>query len=195
MKKICLLHITLILSLGVMPLFGQSANSFDWQIQFLKGQELESLQVNEVIRLDNGNIFRLNVQTAVDSYCYIICYDSERKITVLHNQLLRRGSPQNFGPLRVTEPSGTSTIYVIMSRARQSNLETLIERQNNNQNSRQHINNLYREIVNLQNTISSLGEPASRIIPSGGTTRSTANNFATQFSGKNAYVRAITIRH
>ena len=100
-----------------------------------------------------------------------------------------------FGPFRLTEPAGTETIYIIMSQERQVNLEALILHFNNNPDSRQHANNLYREVVNLQNSVSRLGEPASSYIPSGGTSRGNTQQYATRFSGNNLYVRAITIRH
>jgi hypothetical protein len=203
MKKMPLTHIVILFLLFLpLPLVSQSLKSLDWQIQFLSGKTQESKPINEAIYMENGSEFRFVIETDADSYCYVVCYTSDRELIVLHDQALRAGTAKTFGPLGVTEPSGTEAIYVIVSLSRQTNLENLIETYKKNQGSRQYANNLYHEVVNLQNTVSGLGEPASTIISSGGTTRSVGNstsnndqNFATKFSGKEIYVRPITIRH
>jgi hypothetical protein len=82
-----------------------------------------------------------------------------------------------------------------MSVNRQTGLENSIQTYNKNSNSRRNVNNLYREVVNLQTAVSNLGEPASSLIASGGTTRGTQQEYVTRFSEKTMYVRAITIRH
>jgi len=176
-----------------LPLVSQS---LDWQIQFLRGRNRESTPINRAIRMENGDAFVLVIQADSDCHCCIICYDSEQQIDVLYNQAVKGGSEIHFDPVWLAEPSGTETLYVIMSIARHEELEKLIKL-NENSRSRQTNGNLYREVVRLQNAASGLGEPAAAIISSGGTSRgpSDGQGFATKFSGKEAYVRAITIRH
>jgi len=202
MKKMTTVFITILLLL-CLPQFlvSQSSGSLDWQIQFLSGRARESVPVNEIIMMENGSEFRLAIRPDSDSYCYLISYDSDRQIEILHNQILKGGTTLNLGPFRINESSGakiaTETVYVIMSLSRQTNLERLIEYFNNNQGSLQYTNNLYREIVRLQNAVSALGEPPSEIITSGGTTRAAddGQGLATKFTGKEIYVRPIAIRH
>ena len=177
-----------------------ASQSLDWQIQFFSGKNRESRPVNEIIKMENGDLFSLIIKADSDCYLYAFWYDSERNIEPLpaSNQLLRKDTEENFnGPFFITEPSGTETIYVIMSLSRQTNLERLIENFEK-QSSRQNSNNLFREIGSLQNSVSRLGEPATAIITSGATSRSSGTerqNFATRFSGNNLYVRTITISH
>ena len=197
MKKIPAIFIAL-LFIFCLPrqLLSQAPESLDWQLRFIKGRNRESMQINRPIRMETGEVFRLIIEADADSYCYVICYDSERQIFVLHNQALKGGTEVSIGPIVLTEPSGTETIYVIMSFSRFADLERLITLYENSA-SRQNVTNLYREVIRLQNAASGLGEPAMAIISSGGTSRSAEEeqDFATKFTGKETYVRAISIRH
>jgi hypothetical protein len=175
------------------------AQTFAWDVKFLKGREQESLPISRQIRMETGDSFLITVKPEADCFCYVVFYDSSREITVLKDAPLMGGVEINIGPFELEEPAGTETFYVIMSLERQKNLESLIQAYNGN-NSRQNANNLYNEVVNLQKAASSLGEPASSFIASGGTTRSGSldavqQTQATRFSGKAMYVRTITIRH
>jgi len=176
-----------------LPLFSQS---LDWQIQFLRGRDRESTPINRTIRMENNDAFMLVVKAEADCYCYVICYDSEQQIDTQLNEAIKGGSQVPVGPVFLTEPSGTETFYVIMSITRHEELEKLINL-NEKSPSRQNTSDLYREIVRLQNAASDLGEPATAIITSGGTSRGAAEeqSFATKFTGKEMYVRAISIRH
>jgi hypothetical protein len=175
------------------------AQALAWDVKFLKGRAQESLPISRQIRMETGDFFLITVKPEADCFCYVVFYDSSREITVLKDAPLMGGVEMNIGPFELEEPAGIETFYVIMSLERQKNLESFIQTFNNN-SSRQNANNLYNEVVNLQKTVSSLGEPASSFIASGGTTRAGPSEQAqqtqvTRFSGKAMYVRAITIRH
>jgi len=170
------------------------AQNLSWDIKFLKGRNQEPIPVSQIIRMETNDTFSFSITPSAVSFCYIIFYDSQRKVYVFHNEPLAANTEKFFGPLELQPPSGTETIYIIMSLERQSNLERRI-RAYNNQDSAANANNLYREVVNLQNRVSRLGEPASSYIPSGGTARSAAQQYVTRFSGSRLYVRAISIRH
>jgi len=173
--------------------FCTNVQELSWDIKFLKGQE--SVPVNQIIQMANGEIFTFSVHPDKNAYCYIVCYDSSREVMVLHDQMISGGQEEIFGPFRIDGQPGTDTIYIIISYAKQKNLENLILNFQNNSDSRQSSNNLYREVLNLQNSVSKLGEPASSYIPSAGTARSASQQHVTRFSGNSLYVRAITIRH
>jgi hypothetical protein len=170
------------------------AQTFTWDIKFLQGNARESVAISRTIRMQNREGFLISITPALDCFCYVVLYDSSREIDVLHDRPLRGGAELYLGPFEIEDPPGTETLYVIMSRERQPGLESLIQSFSNNP-SRQNTNNLYREVVSLQTAASDLGEPASAFIASGGTSRGSTEEYATRFSGKDMYVRAITIRH
>jgi len=176
------------------------AQTFTWDVKFLKGKEKESLPISRQIRMETGEVFLITVMPETDCFCYVVFYDSSREITVIRNAPLIGGIEIDIGSFQLEDPSGTETFYVIMSLERQKKLESLIQAFNGSPNSRQNANNLYNEVVNLQKAASNLGEPASSFIASGGTTRggladAVQQAQVTRFSGKAVYVRAITIRH
>jgi len=170
------------------------AQTLSWDIKFLKGSDKVSVPVSQIIRMEDGEDFLLTITPAADCFGYIVYYDSNREVSVLYNAPIKQGSDVYLGPFEVEDPPGTETLYVIISLDRQTKLENLIQAFNRNQ-SRQNANNLYREVVSLQNAASGLGEPASVFIASGGTARGDSKEYATRFSEKKMYVRAISIRH
>ncbi|MCL2801745.1 MAG: DUF4384 domain-containing protein [Treponema sp.] len=171
------------------------AQTLSWDISFLRGRTQESAPISQIIRMQTGETFEFSITPNASAFCYIVFYDSQRKVFVLHNEPLAANAEKIFGPFQLEAPAGTETIYVIMSLQRQANLERLIQAYNNNTSATAQANSLYREVVNLQNSVSRLGEPVSSYIPSGGTTRSAVPRQVTRFSGKDLYVRAISIRH
>jgi hypothetical protein len=186
--------ITMVLFVLLVAVSAQAQN-FSWTITFQKGRDYETVSVSRMIRMENGDPFVIDITPSANCYCYIVSYDSERNITVIHDQPIRGKSALTIGPFEVGGSPGTDTLYVIMSTGRQMQLERLIQSYASNEGSRQHANSLYREIVRLQNAASELGEPASSFIQSGGTTRGSTTNYVNSFSEKDLYVRAIAIRH
>ena len=190
MKKAIALGLFIICGIGLY------AQNLSWDIKFFQGRARESVAISQIIRMQTGDVFSIAITPASDCFSYVIAYDSERLIHVLHDQPLRRDLELTLGPMMLLPPSGTETIYVIISLQREARLETLIQDHRRNPDSRQHADALRREIVRLQSTASRLGEPASAFIPSGGTTRGVSTpEHATRFSGRDSYVRTITIRH
>jgi hypothetical protein len=176
------------------------AQNLSWDIKFLKGTAQESVPISRQIRMETGETFLITIKPETDCFCYVVFYDSAHEIFVMRDAPITGRVEVNVGPFVLEAPPGIETFYVIISINRQTELEKLIQAYNSNSNSRQNANNLYREVVNLQTTVSNLGEPASSFIASGGTTRSgpadsIQQTQVTRFSGKAMYVRAITIRH
>jgi hypothetical protein len=170
------------------------AQVFSWDIRFLQGKKRESVSIARTIRMETGEDFLIAIKPDSNCYCYIVCYDSDREISVFKNEFITNGNEIFLDPVQITDPPGTETLYVIMSFERQTKLESLIQTYNSSA-SQQNANNLYREVVSLQNTASALGESAPSFIPSGGTTRGSSEEYTNRFSGKNLYVRPISIRH
>ena len=192
MKKILVVSIPILFLFYMpQPVFSQSLN---WNIQFLSGTAQNSRPIDEPIKMENGDELSLIVKAGADCYLYAFWYNSERRISVFHNQALKKGTIENFdGPFYITKPSGTETVYVIMSRSRQANLEKLIENCEKNKGSRLHENNLYNEIINLQNSVSTVeGHYGTPTITSASTER---GSLVTSFTGQETYVTAISIEH
>jgi len=172
------------------------AQDLSWNIMFLKGRGRESVSISQIIRMETGEVFQIAITPDSNAFCYVMAYDSGRNIYTLHNAPLTAGNEILINQLQLTPPSGTETIYVIMSLERLTRLESLIQAHQANPNSRQHTDSLRREIVSLQNTASRLGEPISSFIPGGGTARGSSTiEHVNRFSGVGLYVRTITIRH
>ncbi|MCL2834163.1 MAG: DUF4384 domain-containing protein [Treponema sp.] len=177
--------------------------TLDWDIQFFKENSGESLPINRTISMETGERFSLVITPHSDCYCYVFVYTSVQEIYVWYNQDAGKDTPIPLKPLRLTDPSGTETVYVIVSSSRQGELERLISLFKNN-SSRQNTDNLYSEIARLQDAASSQGGPAVPIITNGSTSREAGpvnsssgddKIITAKFSGKDLYVRAIGVRH
>jgi hypothetical protein len=192
MKKLFL--ICLLIGIAVFQVQAQKAQNLIWDIQLLKGKDREPLPKTQTITVENGQNVFIIISPASDCFCYVLSQNSERKIFVLHEQPIKGEMKIRVNPLQADNTPGPKTLYVIMSVEKQTKLEELIKDYKNNLTSQRHANNVQGEIAKLQDTASGLGEPSSALITSGGTTRGDSEEAATRFSGKNIYVRTITIR-
>jgi hypothetical protein len=192
MKKILLT--CLLTGIAVFQVQAQKAQSLTWDIQLLKGKDRESLPRSQTVTVEDGQNVFIIISPASDCFCYVLSQNSERKLFVLHEQPIKGEMKIRVNPLQADNSPGAKTLYVIMSTEKQTKLEDLIKEYKSNLNSQRHANNVQGEIAKLQDTASGLGEPASVLITSGGTTRGDSEEAATRFSGKNIYVRTITIR-
>ena len=171
------------------------AQTLSWDIKFQRGGKWESVPINRRIDMETGEVFLITIKPASPCHCYVVAYDSERNIDVLHNEALTGGQEVFIGPAEVEGSSGTDTLYVIMSLERQAKLETLIVSFNNNPGSMQFADDLRTEVMNLQTTAAGLGEPPHVFVPSGGSSRGSTEEFTNRYTEKDMYVRPIMIRH
>jgi len=196
MKKILL--ICLFISIGVFQAYAQNAQSLTWDLQLQKGKEWEAIPKNQIITAESGQNFTFFITPESNCFCYVISQNSDRKVFILYDQPVKGDMEVKVEPLKTDNSPGAKTLYVIMSLEKQSKLEEAIKNYKNDPNSQKNANNLQGEIAKLQDTASSLGEPSSALITSGGTTRKiagvTLEEYITRFSEKKIYVRTITIR-
>jgi len=192
MKKLFLVY--LLIGMGVFQAYAQKAQSLTWDIQLLLGGEREALPKSQSITVDGEQNLFIIVSPVSDCFCYIISQNSERKLFILHDQPIKGEARIRVNPLQTDKSPGVKTMYVIMGLDKQAKLEDAIKNFKNDSNSQRYVNNLQGEIAKLQDAASELGEPASALITSGGTTRGSAQDLITRFSEKNLYVRTITIR-
>jgi len=193
MKKLPLLVLlTVIFVFTVMGLPEQHTQTFTWDLQLLR--ENEAIPEFQTILLDTKQSLHLIITPVSDSYCYILIQNSERRIFLLYDQLINGGKDLYIDLLETDNTPGNKTLYIIMSKTKQTRLEDLIISFKDNPASQRYASNLHGEIARLQDRVSGLGEPSSIIIPTGGTTRGTTQMYMTRFSEKDLYVRAISIR-
>jgi hypothetical protein len=191
MKRILL--VCLFIGIGVFQVYAQKAQNLTWDIQLQKGREGATIPRSQIITAENGQNISFFISPESDCFCYIISQNSERKIFILHDQPVKSEMEIKVEPLKADNSPGAKTLYVIMSLERQTKLEDAIKSYKSDPGSQRFANNLQGEIAKLQDTASGLGEPASALITSGGTTRG-PEEFLTRFSEKNLYVRTLTIR-
>lgn len=165
------------------------AQNLSWEIKLYREKTNEYIPIPQIIRGENGEAFQVYITPYADCFCYMVCYDSERRqVSVWYNEPMKEGK-EDYVTMGIDE--GTVILYVIMSLKRQTQLENLIKSHNSNPNSRQ----VHQEVVRLQAEVSRSGEPASSFIASGGTSRGSSEEYATRFTGKEIYVRAISFSH
>jgi len=196
MKKLLLL--CPFIGVLIFQAFAQNVQNLTWDLQLKKGKEWEAIPKNQIISVENGQNFTFFITPESNCFCYVISQNSERKIFVLYDQPVKGDMELKIEPLKADNSPGAKTLYVIMSVERQTKLEDAIKNYKSDPNSQKNANNLQGEIAKLQDTASSLGEPSSALITSGGTTRggagATPEEYITRFSEKKIYVRTITVR-
>jgi len=193
MKKILLM--CLFIGIGVFQAFAQKAQNLTWDLQLQKGKEWEAIPKSQIITAESGQVISFFISPESDCFCYIISQNSERKIFILYEQPIKSEMEIKIEPLKADNSPGSKTLYVIMSLEKQIKLEEAVKNFKSDPNSQRYANNLQGEIAKLQDAASSLGEPSSALITSGGTTRGNSiQEYITRFSEKKIYVRTITIR-
>jgi hypothetical protein len=196
MKKTFL--ICFFISIVIFQVQAQNTQDLTWDFQLLKGGEREPLPRSQSITVENGQDVYIVVSPSTDCFCYIISQNSEGKLFILYDQPVRGERKVRVNPLQEDKSPGEKTLYVIMSLVKQTKLEDFIKSYKGDLNSQMYANDVQREVSNLRDTASGLVEPPSVLVTTAGTTRGEAEEgeraIATRFSGKNMYVRTVTIR-
>ncbi|MDR2094053.1 MAG: hypothetical protein LBP76_00855 [Treponema sp.] len=219
MKKICFVSV---LCLAVMAnLYAQSPDAFTWDLRLEKktsgipldfNQTIEKLEVavippdtppdtaNRSLARDED--FTIKVKPQANTYCYIIQYGPDRKVTLYYDAQINAGTEKAFEPV-LTGSAGIDTFYIIMSSKRETKLENVIKAYRRSPNVRQVNSNVYYEALAIQKADEPLGEPPQRFTISGGTSRGTPANVPSdnppsgtaRYSGRGRYVRTISVKH
>jgi hypothetical protein len=218
MKKIFFVPV---LCLAVMAnLCAQNPDAFTWDLRLEKKVSAAPLDFNQTIEklkeavppdappnvvnhsLAKDDDFTIRIKSEANSYCYIIQYGPDRKVTVYHDEQLNAGVEKAFSPI-LTSSAGVDTFYIIMSAKRETKLENVIKAYKRSPSSRQVNSNVYYEALAIQKADEPLGEPPQRFTISGGTARGTPANVpadnppggTARYSGRNRYVRSISVKH
>jgi len=96
------------------------AQTLAWDIKFLMGKEQESVPISRQIRMETDETFLITVKPDADCFCYVVFYDSDRKISVLRDAPITGGIevplivPTNQGADKVV-PSETPTDHSLVT--------------------------------------------------------------------------------
>ncbi|MDR1902217.1 MAG: hypothetical protein LBQ88_08075 [Treponema sp.] len=218
MKKIFFVSV---LCLAVMINLGaQNSDAFTWELRIEKKASGTPLDFNQTIEkladvippdappdvvnhsLAKDDDLAIRVKPLANSYCYIIQYGPDRKVTLYHDVQLNAGIEKVFNPVLTGGP-GIDTFYIIMSAKREAKLENVINTYKRSPNVRQANSNVYYEALAIQKADEPLGEPPQRFTISGGTARGTLTNVpadsppsgTARYSGRNRYVRIVSVKH
>ena len=62
------------------------AQDLDWNLNFQKGRNMESVRdLSRIIQMDTGQPFQFTIAPGSSCYCYVILRDSDQKINVFPN--------------------------------------------------------------------------------------------------------------
>jgi hypothetical protein len=202
-------------------LFAQNSGSFTWDLRLEKkssGKVMDfgqSIEVADKLPSDasletlnrtmtRSDVLRAKISSQADVCFYLIRYGPGRKVTVIGDGRLSANTEQVFD-LEPSAASGIDTFYIVMSSKKQDKLENLIGAWKRAPGSRQSNSDLYYETLAIQKADSSLGEPPQKFTISGGTARAVPASASTdpgappdgtaRYSGRDRYVRIITIKH
>ena len=191
MRKIFILFLLAGTACG---LFAQTS-SVNWAMSLL-GKNGEGLPLSKPAEMKNGDVFSIQINLESNAYCYVIAQDSERGVAVLHNAQQSAGSKIVLGPMQITPPAGTESIFVIVSAGTQKELEAKIAALTTDAGSRRAGRDLVNEVFNLRRDVSKLKENAEKPVAMGGAFRKMGETVSgTSYSGAEVYVKTVSVNH
>ena len=191
MKKLTLV----VLFLGsVHCLFAQTGNGISWSMS-LVNKAGDGLPFTRPADMKEGDEFSLHIKLDEDAYCYVVAEDSDRNIAVLHKALQSAGSETVLGPMLLTPPAGSETLYVIVSKEAKTGLENKIAALMADGGSRRAGRELLGEVFTLRRETSQFKKNPEKPVAMGGAFRSGKKTEGTVFSGAAMYVETVVVKH
>lgn len=184
----------------------ESGSAFTMRFAFLKNEKGRYKEVTSPrpIKMTNGDKFKIYMQTNKKTFLYLINKNPEGKAIVMYCSPLNTARPLRLPSVSnsytIEPPQGTDIIYMVASANPQVKLENLLEAlKNNGGNSDQIAGDIFDEIKRIKRETSNMGSLPMKPVPIGGTERGAKNitkKFtATEYYGRNIYVKTIRIRH
>ncbi|MDR3335006.1 MAG: DUF4384 domain-containing protein [Treponema sp.] len=180
-----------------------TALDFNQTIEILGAQELADAPEDLISHaVAQGDGLSLRMSSRTNTYCYVIQYGQDRKVTILNDTEIKAGAAQVFS-LSLSAASGTDTFYIIMSLKKEDKLDNYIKAYKRSPASRQSHSNVYYEVLAIQKADDPLGEPPQKFTISGGTARGAPETAAldappagtARYAGRNHYVRIISVKY
>lgn len=180
-----------------LPCMAQGAKGLTWKMAFLKGDLVNaaSQDLAKPIEMENGGKFRLYLELAESrAFLYVLYRGADASFATLANgQITGPGGlflPSEMETFTVTPPSGTETIYVVLTKDRQSGLEKLLSKKKKDANA------IVEEVKRIQRSTAESTEIPQKPVPIGGAYRGEAESMqASQFEGRETYVNILRLKH
>ncbi|MDR0668654.1 MAG: DUF4384 domain-containing protein [Treponema sp.] len=189
-----------LLFLAVTRLSGQTGEgSFDWTLSLSNQRELIAISLERPVELTTGDRITFILKSRADCFVYVIARDSENAVAVLYSNPVRNGETLNLGPIRITPPAGSETIFFVVSSRERSGLSQAVTTLRANPNSARAGQELLNQVYGLRRDSSLLGETPEQPLAMGGSVRGTddtaGNTGGLLFSGTHTYVKILTLEH
>ena len=167
--------------------------SFNWSMVLLDVKTGTPVSFSAPVQSSAGEKFCLIIKTDADCFCYVVVENSGGDVLdVLLAGPLSKDEPWNSPDLKIVDPSGSDSLYVITSREEQKTLAQRISALKDAPSAAQR-RAVMNEIFRLRSDVSRFKETPEKPILMGGVGRTTAEGV--QFSGLDAYVKTISIEH
>ena len=188
-------------------LHAQSSPDFSFKLAFLKHDKsvYTSQDINRPVKMQNGNKFKLFIESEKEASIYIINENPDGRVSViLRSTLLPKCSlfiPSKDKSFSIKPPEGIDKIFIIASAFPQKNLEKLLDELKNKKGElNRESQAVCDEIRRIKQEISGMGNDPVKPAPIGGTERGTSctdmeNLTVNQYYGRNIYVKTIRISH
>ena len=191
MKK----FIPLFFCLITVSIFAQQRNPVKWTLALQELKSGDLISFSSPVRSNTGAEFRLVINPDAACYCYVVVQSSnDGDVTVLYaGSIAKREwlSP----PLKLTDPPGSESLFIIVSREEQKNLAQRISALKDNSGSMQK-RALMNEIFRLRSDVSQFKETPEKPVLMGGATRGDPDKSkGVEYSGLETYVKTLSIEH
>ena len=176
--------------------FAQQNKSFRWSLGLQNVRTADLVSFSAPVRSTTGERFRVVINPEKDCYCYIIAETpGGSDVGVFHAGHLKGGNVWYSPAMELTPPSGSESLFIVVSLSEQKNITQRISALNNNPASTQR-RALINEIFRVRSDVSKFKEAPEIPVLMGGATRGDPEKSqGVEFSGLETYVKTISIEH
>jgi hypothetical protein len=180
------------LFLNVYPLpFAQAEQAgdegFEWSMGILNQKRKSDIALNRPVIMETGDTFSFRLKSGAGCFAYVVAEYSAGPAEAFYSGPLEAGKTVDIGPVVLSGPGGTETIYIILSAAEQTALGSAIAAYRIE--PERAARNVANEIFNLRRAVSRLNEKTER-------QESMGDGVAGwEISGAGAYVKIVVVEH
>jgi len=198
MKKL-LTPLLLLLAIGFLYAGGQQqrqGKALDWSLGLQNVKTGDLVAFSAPVNAATGEKYRLVIIPEARCYCYVV-YESPdgSEMAVLYAGTLNKDEIWFSYEMDLRPPSGSESLFIIVSSEEQKNLAQRISDFNNNPGSLQR-RSLLNEIMQIRNDVSKFREVPEKPLIMGGVSRGDPDKSqGVAFSGLATYLKTISIEH
>jgi len=204
MKNYTSIKKTVVVILTLLPLMffvsaggsDSAGDNFSWSMGLQNVRSGEMVPFSAPVAASTGEQFRLVISSEAECFAYVI-YESPdgNDVLVLHSGAMQKGEIWRSGVFQLTEPKGSESLFVLVSRNEQRTLAQRISAMGNNPTASQR-RAVMNEVFRIRSDVSKTREAPEKPVLMGGAARGQEDrNQGVEFSGSAAYVKTISIEH